>query len=305
MKFTLAAILALAVAPANSLSYLETLNASPTQVVSGSTGAPFAEAPFFFTNGATDEPADVSPPFFFTDGSTDEPAAATKTTGSYLENLSGASSAPVVAAVSTPYLETIGHSATSTSGPGMMNYLDALPQTIAPISGAGMPSYAASLNQAASAAPVAPAAPAPAAAVPVVTPAASTTFAVANAVSYLEGIDSSSSSVSGPGLTSYLDALPRAAVLSGGSGILSYANALRTASVISGPGFNTYTDALSPSSVTGKAFSPVSTAAPAFAMGSLTGTFDFTIEADDAFIAQLRAAGNRKVTIKGKVNTIN
>jgi hypothetical protein len=37
----------------------------------------------------------------------------------------------------------------------------------------------------------------------------------------------------------------------------------------------------------------------------LTGTFDFTIEADAAFIAQLRAAGNRRVTIKGKVNKIN
>jgi hypothetical protein len=192
----------------------------------------------------------------------------------------------------------------------MINYLDALPQTTAPTSGSGMPSYAASLNQAASAAtvaPVAPAAPAPAA--PVTAAAASTTFAAPNVGSYIEALSSGASSVSGPGITTYLDALPRASGLAGGGGINTYANALRSVSVISGPGFNTYTDALSPNSVSGKSFSVFSgsksASKPAFSIGSLTGTFDFTIEADDAFIAKLREAGNRRVTIKGKVNKIN
>lgn len=307
MKFTFTAILALGAAtPATSFSYLESLSTgastslAPPKLAPPAPPAPPAEAnteaPFFFTNGAKDEPAD-SPAFFFTNGSTDVPAPA----GSYLDN--------------------IGSGTTSVSGPGMTSYLDALPKNSVAGGGGGvggMSSYASSLNNAAvvqaaavpsdSLAPPAPAAPSDFSSAP-----APVAVAAGN---YLEALGGGgSASTSGPGITSYLDALPRPATLSGGAGISTYISAMTSTNVVSGPGMQTYTDALSPTVSGSKSYSPfgasssraasTSAGTPAFAIGSVTGRFDFSLEADAELIEQLKAAGNRRVRLSGRVTSIS
>ncbi|MGK3741460.1 MAG: hypothetical protein ACI90V_008313 [Bacillariaceae sp.] len=307
MKFCVATVLALScVVPTYSFSYLDQLGgASPTiasNTVNIAHPVPVAAAtvpdpPFFFTNGASDVVTADSPAFFFTSGSTDLPAETTATSAG-------------------SYLDVLGNGATSASGPGMANYLDALPQNNAS-GGPGISSYASSLNQAASevymaAAPAAPPVAAPAAAevshsIPDLTAAAT---AAPNAGSYLDALATGSSS-SGAGITTYLETLPQTCILSGGAGMSTYASNLVSANVVSGAGVPTYTDVLGGglSSYT-NSFSPFGAASISsssgssqsnFAIGSVTGRFDFTLEADAAMIAQLQAAGDRRVTIKGQM----
>jgi hypothetical protein len=308
MKFGVAAILALGVAPAYSFSYLDSLStASPMTSISPpmpAYPAPPAhgastDAPFFFTNGAKDEPAD-SPAFFFTNGSSTAAAAKpAPTTGSYLDNLGGgAAAAPTGAAAGASYLDALSTGATSVSGPGMTSYLDALPSNDSSrFGGAGLTSYASSLNQAAAAAPkpVAPAAP-------VATSASTAGPTAPTSGAYLEAL-STGVAIGGPGLTGYLDALPRSATLSGGAGISTYISNIVSSNVVSGPGMTSYTDALGGRSTFSKSFSPFSGAASkpssTFTIGSVTGRFDFSLHADAEMIEKLKAAGNRKVILKG------
>jgi len=327
MKFCVAAILALSAAPAHSFSYLDQLGSAPVATaahvahpVAAAPAAPAEEAPFFFTNGATDEPAD-SPAFFFTSGSTDVHA---HSSGSYLDALGGASSAVApsssadysgTAGSSSSYLNVLGSGATVVSGPGVTTYLDALPQNSA-VGGAGINTYASSLNQHASeiigsVAPSAPAvaAPAPVAAAPAAPVSNVGSFAMAtSAGSYLDALSTAASTMSGAGIHTYVESLPITAALAGGSGINTYASNLVSSTSASGPGVATYIDTLGGgiASFT-NSFSPFSGASISasgsdvtFTMGSVTGQFDFTLEASAEMVDQLKAAGSNSVTITGK-----
>ena len=304
MKFSLAAILAVgAVAPVTSFSYLESLGSTATSMappqmapppVAAAPPAPAQQdAPFFFTNGAQDEPAD-SPAFFFT-GSSEASSPAAASTGSYLEHLS-AGTTPV-------------------SGPGMASYLDALPMN----SGAGGPgisSYASSLNQDAAyyVAEAVASAPEPAA------PAAPSDFSAdpapvaVSAGNYLDALaGGASSSISGSGPKGYLDAISGGSSSPSGAGITTYINTMTTTNTVSGPGVPTYTDALSGgySVSSSKTYSPFggaksgasSSGSPAFAIGSVTGRFDFTLEASPELVEQLKANAGRRVTLTGRITS--
>ena len=321
MRFGAAAIFALCVAPAHSFSYLDSLG-SAAPVASSVDIAPPApvaaeEPPFYFTNGAADEPAD-SPAFYFTSGSTDIPASTSSS--SYLDALGGSNdvaqtptAVSVVAGSSASYLNMLGDGAVSVSGPGITNYLDALFQNSA-ISGAGISSYASSLNEYASEIIASdPSTPQAAAPVPVATtPAASVSDVVSSKVattsgSYLDALASAASQTSGAGITTYVEALPVTAALAGGAGITTYASSLVSSSTVSGPGISSYVDVLGggiPSFT--HSFSPFSGASISasgsdvtFTIGSVTGQFDFTLEATAEMVDQLKAAGSRSVTISG------
>jgi hypothetical protein len=318
MKYSIAAVVALSAAPsAYCFSYLDSLS-SGTRVASSVDIAPpvpahpaapqTSEAPFFFTNGAQDEPAD-SPAFFFTNGASDAPAA--PTTGSYLDNLGGGASAPTGGSAGTgSYLDYLGSGTTSVSGPGMTSYLDALPRNSATGGGPGISSYASSLNQAAAAYQAAAAAPVevPMAAAPVEAQSFDAAPSAPASGNYLDAL-STGNSISGPGLTSYLDALPRSSSRVGGAGITTYVSNIIAANVVSGPGLVSYTDALSGRSYFSKSFSPFGgssparSGAPSFAIGSTTGRFDFTLEADAETIEQLKAAAGRRVTLRGRITS--
>jgi hypothetical protein len=314
MKVSIAAVVALGAAQsAYSFSYLDSLSRG-TEVASYVDIAPpvpaypaapvSSEAPFFFTNGAQDEPAD-SPAFFFTNGARDAPSA--PTTGSYLDNLGGGASAPTGGSAGTgSYLDYLGGGATSVSGPGMTSYLDALPRNSASGGGPGISSYASSLNQAAAAYQAATAPP------PVEKPMTPTlepdSLEVASSRSYLDAL-TTTSSVRGPGITSYLDALPRSVTRTGGAGINTYVSNIITSNAVSGPGLLSYTDALSGRASFSKSFSPfgglssASSGKSSFAIGSTTGRFDFTLEADAETIEQLKAAAGRRVTLTGRITS--
>merc|ERR1712172_460532 len=126
-----------------------------------------------------------------------------------------------------------------------------------------------------------------------------------NSKLYLEAL-ATGSSTSGAGIATYLDALPQTSTLSGGSGISTYASNLVSSNIINGAGVPSYTDALGggPSSFT-NSFSPFGSASSSqsnFAIGSVNGRFDLTLEADNEIIQQLKAAGpNSKVTISGRM----
>lgn len=310
MKYSIAAVVALGVAPSvYSFSYLDSLSRT-TQVSSYVDIAPpvpayppapeSSEAPFFFTNGAQDEPAD-SPAFFFTSGARDAPPA--PTTGSYLDNLGGGASAPTGGSAGTgSYLDYLGSGTTSVSGPGMTSYLDALPRNSATGGGPGISSYASSLNQAAATYR------ATAASTPVVElEAEDLAAAAASTRSYLDAL-ATGSSVRGPGMTGYLDALPRSASRAGGAGITTYVSNIITSNSVSGPGLMSYTDALSGRASFSKSFSPFgsspsSSGNPSFAIGSTTGRFDFTLEADAETIEKLKASAGRRVTLTGRITS--
>lgn len=320
MKFAAAAILAVCVAPAHSFSYLDSLGSAPVTSAPVDIAPPAPEttdgAPFYFTNGAADEPAD-SPAFYFTSGTSDVPASSSSS--SYLDALGGAGSAvapPAAAAVSgaagssSSYLNMLGNGATVVSGPGITSYLDALPQNSA-IAGAGISTYASSLNQYAS--EIIASDPVAAASAPVAAAAAASVADIISAPiattsgSYLDALNSAASQISGAGITTYVEALPVTAVIAGGAGIHTYASDLVSASSVGGPGVPTYVDTLNGgiASFT-NSFSPFSGASiPAsgsdvtFTMGSVTGTFDFTLEATAEIVDQLKAAGSNSVTISG------
>jgi hypothetical protein len=314
MKHSFAAIVALGAAQSvYSFSYLDSLSrgaevASYVDIAPPVPAYPSApvssEAPFFFTNGAQDEPAD-SPAFFFTNGARDVVSA--PTTGSYLENLGGGASAPTGGSGGNgAYLDYLGSGTTSVSGPGMTSYLDALPRNSATGGGPGISSYASSLNQAAATYRAA-AAPAP-----VEQPMASAdvpeSVVAATSRSYLDAL-AVGSSIRGPGITGYLDALPRSASRSGGAGISTYASNIITSNAVSGPGLLSYTDALSGRSFFSKSFSPfggltsATSGKSSFAIGSTTGRFDFTLEADAETIEQLKAAAGRRVVLTGRITS--
>jgi hypothetical protein len=312
MKFCVAAVLALSVAPAHSFSYLDQLGSATAVASSVDIAPPAYTAP---APAASNEA-----PFFFTSGSTDIPAATSS--GSYLDALGGAGSAvapPAPAAVSgaagssTSYLSILGSGATSVSGPGVTSYLDALPQNSA-VGGAGISTYASSLNEYASeivgSAPSAPqvAAPAPVAAAPAAFVSAIGSAAMATSSgSYLDALATAASQTSGAGITTYVESLPITAALVGGAGLNTYASNLVSSSNVSGPGIPTYADALCggiPSFT--NSFSPFSGASISasgsdvnFTMGSVTGYFDFALEASPAMMAKLKAAGRNSVRITG------
>lgn len=312
MKFCVAALVALSAVPAHSFSYLDTLTAPATTSYAP---APVEEAPFFFTDGAADQPAD-SPAFYFTSGTTDVPAT---TSSSYLDALGGGSAvaAPAPAAVtgtagnSASYLDYLGSGATSVSGPGITSYLDALPQNTA-FGGAGITTYASSLNQYASeitGTPV-PAAPTPVAAAavaPAVAPASAGPVATTSG-SYLDALNTAASTMCGAGISTYVESLPITAALSGGAGINTYASNLVSSSAFGGAGVPSYVDVLGGgiASFT-NSFSPFSGSslaatsnAVSFTMGSVTGHFDFALEASAEMVQKLKAAGTNSVTITGR-----
>jgi len=337
--FYVAAVLALSVAPVYSFSYLESLTgATPVTASSVDIAPPVpvaaadTEAPFFFTNGAQDSNAD-SPAFFFTSRSTHVPvetysssylddssgdSATTQATsvpvetysGSYLDDSGGDSS-------SGSYFDVIGNGVASVSGPGMANYLDALPHNSAN-GGPGLTSYASSLNQAASevmaSAPVssAPEVVVVVAAAPV--PAAVThpildltsDVSIPTSSNYLDAL-ATGASTGGAGIATYLDILPQTSTLSGGAGMSTYTSNLVSANVVSGAGVPSYADVLGGgiASFT-NSFSPFGAASSSdsqsnFVIGSLTGRFTFTLKASDDIITQIRAAGDNLVTIRGKM----
>jgi hypothetical protein len=247
--------------------------------------------------------ASTAAPFFFTDGASDLPMSAgssAKNTADYMSALTGAGKSAPSGAGITSYLDALKGPAVSARGAGMTSYLDALPKSSAP-TGSGMPSYAASLNKAgASSAPA-----------PVASPAAPTSFAsadtstvVISSASYLDNLKGASAPT-GSGMIGYLDALPQGPRAITGAGILSYANALRTTNTVSGAGIRSYTDALSPTSGSWKGASSSSSGSPAaFTIGSVSGRFDFSLEVDADIIEKLKQAGNRKVTLTGKVTNV-
>lgn len=283
MKYSVAAILALGVVPAYSLSYLESLSGAAPAIRSAAP-APAAEPPFFFTNGSKDEPAET-PDFFFTNGS----AAAAATT-------------------STGYLSALNGAGNSVSGAGMRSYLDSLPKNASPNvgGGAGLRSYTDNLSGS-----VAAARPAftPEPAAPAFVPSESAAPAVAAGVNYMDMLAKSSTAgaPTGAGLTSYLDALPRAAPTRGGAGIQSYTDNLPVTNTVAGTGagMNTYTDNLSGGRTsTGKSFTPFANKSTGKSSGAATGRFEFTINADADMIAQIQAAGDRRVRLSGRA-TLN
>jgi hypothetical protein len=263
MKFSVVAILALGVAPAYSLSYLQSLGTAAPNIAPA-VAAP-AEAPFFFTNGAKDEPV---------------------LAGSYLDNLAGASSATSGAGI-TSYLDALPKSTVASSGPGLQSYAATLNAAAGPVAPA--------------AAPVAPAARA-APAAPAVSSSPSAPGAIAGSTTgYLENLGGGSTATSGAGITSYTDALIRTSAVAGGAGIASYVNTLFPSSVASGPGLTSYTDALSPFSASSKSSSPFGVAKSTSSIGSKTGKFIFTLKADADMIEKLAAAGDGRVTLTGKI----
>lgn len=312
MKFC-AAVLALTVAPAHGFSYLDSLGGAAPAV---SAPAAVEEPPFFFTNDAADEPAD-SPAFYFTSGTTDVPATSS---GSYLDALGGAASAPApfapaaaaapAAGSSASYLDYLGSGATDVSGPGLTTYLDALPQN-SNFGGAGISTYASSLNQYAQEIMGVPEFSAP----PAPEPAPVQSFGgddslpamATSSGNYLDALSTAASETSGAGITTYVESLPITAALAGGAGIQTYAGSLVSSSSISGSGVPTYADTLGGGIASfSNSFSPfggssiaASGSAVTFTMGSVNGYFDFSLEADAAMVAKLKAAGSNSVTIHG------
>jgi hypothetical protein len=96
----------------------------------------------------------------------------------------------------------------------------------------------------------------------------------------------------------------RSSSVAGGAGIASYVNALTSSSIASGPGMTSYADALSPFSASSKSSSPFGVAKSSFAIGSITGKFVFTLEADADMIEKLAAAGDGRVTLKGTIKAL-
>ena len=173
MKYSVAAILSLGVVPAVSLSYLDSIS-SGARAPSSASPAASAEPPFFFTNGARDEPAGT-PDFFFTNGppsgagmasyldslpKSAPPSRPGAGLASYVDALSGgakpaayapapaapAPAAPAPASSSAPiapgnYMESLVATSGAPTGAGMTTYLDALPRAPAARGGAGIASY--------------------------------------------------------------------------------------------------------------------------------------------------------------------
>ncbi len=310
MKFC-AAVLALAVAPVHGFSYLDSLGgAAPA----ASAPAAVEEPPFFFTNDAADQPAD-SPAFYFTSGTTDVPATSS---GSYLDALGGAASAPApyapvaaagpAAGSSASYLDYLGSGTTDVSGPGLTTYLDALPQN-SNFGGAGISTYASSLNQYAQEIMGVPEFSAPPAPAPVQSFGGDNSLPpmATSSGNYLDALTTAASQTSGAGITTYVESLPITAALAGGAGIQTYAGSLVSSSSISGSGVSTYADTLGGGIASfSNSFSPFGGSSIAasgsdvtFTMGSVTGYFDFTLEADAEMVAKLKAAGSNSVTIHG------
>ena len=118
----------------------------------------------------------------------------------------------------------------------------------------------------------------------------------------------------------YLDAIPTAPAARGGAGIPTYKDALAASNVVrGGSGIRSHADALSPyANSYGQTYGPSGTeyntpaapsfdntpAAPSFAMGSVSGKFDFSLEASAEIVEQLRAAGDRRVTLSGVINDV-
>jgi hypothetical protein len=205
------------------------------------------------------------------------------------------------------YLDALVTSPAATpSGAGFTSYLDALPKnTASSISGTGMKSYAESLNKAGSVAK--PVAAAPKASAPAPTSFAATGNVATTSMSYLQAISGNASPISGSGMRGYLDALPASPSAISGAGITTYLDALPRGIAVSGAGIKTYVDALSPtSSVFSKAtYSPSSSAEKPFAMGSISGAFDFSFEVDESMMKQISAANGRKIVLSGRVESVS
>jgi hypothetical protein len=193
----------------------------------------------------------------------------------------------------------------------MTSYLDALPKNPASaVRGAGITSYAESLNKAGAVAyspPLQASKPPAQASAP---PASKEPFSfdnkakvAASSASYLDALASSSSiAPTGAGVRGYLDGLPSGAATLAGAGMMTYVNTLKATSVAGGPGVRTYTDALSGGKVATMS-TPFSK--PTFTIGSVTGRFNLTIDADPALLEKIRQAGNRKVVLKGKITGVS
>ena len=313
MKFYSVALVFGAVDQAVSFSYLESL----TRGVAPTVTKQIVESPFFFVDVVEEipavnlpAPAPVAGDFSYQQ---EPPSFTSAGTKSYMEALSGATSS------SAP------------SGGGLTSYLDALPQnTVAAVGGSGIMSYAESLNSAgalssesysapvapppaAPATPAFPAAPtAPAAPATYATqtaPAAAQSFSfedpvniVASSANYLDALASTSSNApSGGGMRGYLDGLPSAPSSAlGGGGITGYLDSLPTVGGISGAGLQSHSDGF-----TGGASSTDSSSETVtFTMGSVNGKFDFTLEATDEIIQKLKNAGDRRISLNGKITDV-
>jgi hypothetical protein len=221
--------------------------------------------------------------YYFANGKSDSPLpSASSGIKNYLDAL-----------VTSPASSTI-------SGSGMTSYLDALPKiTAVGNSGSSMSSYAASLNQAGATTPP-PAFVADTAAASSVFPESGS--APASTTSYLSALAGSSSSVSGAGIRGYLDSFPSSAASAPrGAGITTYLDALPSSTSFRGAGIQTYTDALSPS----RGFAKVADSAKGFAIGSVSGTFQFSIDANEAMIQQIASGMGRKAVLKGLVDSVS
>jgi hypothetical protein len=286
MKFSIVAVLAL-VTPALSLStYLESLT-KPTTAAS----VPATSSPFFFTNGVRDEPVNTGSNYYFTNGPSDVTAA--KSTASYMEALSSSTASRTPTGVGMmSYLDALkGPSSAAPRGAGITSYLDALPKSNNAPHGSGISSYAESLNRAgAASAPSSSASSTSAKTTESYSFDSPTSIVAASSVSYLSALSKGNNAPTGAGMTTYLDSIPKTSGAPTGAGMRSYADALRTVSGMSGPGIQTYIDALSGSKTSSSSF--------------VNGKFDFSLEVDAAILEQLREAGNRRVTMSGKISSV-
>jgi hypothetical protein len=266
MKFSSAVALAALVAPAASMStYLQQLSG---------VGAGISQVPYYAAAPAVSDAA--------------------KNTADYMSALSAST----------------GKAPARSTGAGLGSYLDALK---APMSGSIGASFADSVSYQAATAPAYNPDPAPAApATPVAhsVPSASGSAAPTTA-GYLGALGSSSVHTGGSGMRGYLDAIPTAPAARGGAGIPTYKDALAASNVVrGGSGIRSHADALSPyANSYGQTYGPSGTeyntpAAPSFAMGSVSGKFDFSLEASAEIVEQLRAAGDRRVTLSGVINDV-
>ena len=264
MKFSAVVFAALVVPAASMSSYLNNLGAS----------AGISQAPVSFA------PAPAAPA-----------VPASKNTADYMSALNSSGSA-------------------APSGAGLGSYLDALKVPASSTYGSGMPSYSAGLG-AAPAAPVTPSTP-----VAPDTPATYSSSSVGGVsapttAGYLGALGGATSRVGGAGIRTHVDDIPVAPAARGGAGIPTYKDALASNSVVQGgAGIRSHADALSPySNAGGQSYGPSGTeynipAAATYNSASVDGKFDFSLEASAEIVEQIRAAGDRRVTLSGVINDV-
>jgi hypothetical protein len=153
------AVLAAVVAPAFSLSYLDSLGPNPVSYARG--GSPSNGASYL---DALNSPVSIAPSGTGMKSYLDSVATVNSSSGSavgsYTDNLSSAvqvavaepvvatiaeSTSAVAAASSASYLEALSTGKVAIGGPGITSYLDTVPRNAPAVGGAGIGSYTATL----------------------------------------------------------------------------------------------------------------------------------------------------------------